>query len=264
MQKSAWCLSSPHRPPRRSPHRGQHRSRTASLAALATAVVGSAVGAARFGCCRRSLARCRAAAPQPCCAGASRCSRQPLRATAFSRCRCGLRAFTASALQAGLGHSQHPSALLAGLGHSQHPWRPTRRARLRLLLGARANHRGPRPFAVPLWPSGTHGVPTRRARLGCCSALAPTTAGLGLSRCRCVALGSSRRRSGLRWRRPWTLRFTLDAWDRLVWSGQFGCVCARLARTYSEAGRVRPRLAVVSLPISPTPLLWCKRNVRNF
>jgi hypothetical protein len=131
--------------------------------ALAAAVVGSAVGAARFGCCHRSLARCRAAASQPCCAGASRCSRQPLRATAFSRCRCGLRAFTASALQAGLGHSQHPSALLAGLGHSQHPWRPTRRARLRLLLGARANHRGPRPFAVPLcglreltatvWPS---------------------------------------------------------------------------------------------------------------
>ena len=43
--------------------------------ALAAAVVGSAVGAARFGCRRRraiaSLVRCRAAASQPCRAGAS-------------------------------------------------------------------------------------------------------------------------------------------------------------------------------------------------
>ena len=31
----------------------------------------------------------------------------------------------------------------------------------------------------------------------------------------------------------------------VVLDAAVGCVCARLARTYSEAGRVRPRLAVV-------------------
>ena len=43
----------------------------------------------------------------------------------------------------------------------------------------------------------------------------------------------------------WARRRVLDA--------DVGCVCARLARTYSDAGPARPRLTVVSSSISPTP-----------
>ena len=57
-------------------------------------------------------------------------------------------------------------------------------------------------------------------------------------------------------RAPGSLRFSTRWFGQigLAWSGQFGCVCARLARTYSvRVGFARVWLPCL-LPISPTPL----------